>query len=116
MLTIEKLRQFGANTEEGLNRCVNMTDFYLELVKTAIKDDQLFQLEKAICENDLGKAFEIAHALKGVYGNLALTPLYEPLIEMTELLRSRTQTDYAPLLTKAETCLQTLREFAESDG
>ena len=33
-----------------------------------------------------------------MYANLALTPLSAPLSEITELLRSRTETDYASLL------------------
>ena len=38
--------------------------------------------------------------MKGVLGNLSLTPLSEPVMEITELLRSRTEMDYTPLLTK----------------
>ena len=37
-------------------------------------------------------------ALKGVTGNLALTPLYDPICKITELLRSRTETDYTGYL------------------
>ena len=47
---------------------------------------------------DLDKAFEVAHALKGIYGNLSLTPLTKPVSEITELLRSRTDTDYSALM------------------
>ena len=46
----------------------------------------------------LDAAFESAHALKGVAGNLSLTPLYEPLVSITELLRAREDTDYSNLL------------------
>ena len=53
------------------------------------------QSEAAIAAEDLDKAFEIAHALKGMYANLALTPLTIPVTEATELLRSRTHTDYS---------------------
>ena len=38
MLTLEKLRAFGANVEEGLQRCVNNETFYLKLVEKAIRD------------------------------------------------------------------------------
>lgn len=31
-------------------------------------------------------------------GNLALTPIYEPVYEITELLRARSEADYAPYL------------------
>ena len=40
--------------------------------------------------------------MKGVSANLALTPLREPVSEITELLRSRTETDYAPLMERIE--------------
>ena len=34
MLTIDSLRRFGANTEEGLSRCMDNEDFYLRLVNS----------------------------------------------------------------------------------
>lgn len=46
----------------------------------------------------MNAAFEAAHALKGITGNLALVPLYEPIVEITELLRARQEIDYADLL------------------
>ena len=42
--------------------------------------------------------FEAAHALKGVLSNLSLTPICEPVEEITELLRNRTEMDYSELL------------------
>ena len=51
-----------------------------------------------IAAKDLKAAFEAAHALKGVLGNLSLTPLYTPVVEITELLRSNTDMDYKSLL------------------
>ena len=49
-------------------------------------------------KGDLTAAFEAAHALKGSNGNLALTPIFAPVSEITELLRARAQTDYTPLI------------------
>ena len=100
MLTIEQLKSFGANTGEGLERCLNNESFYLGLIPSAL-DRTLYEgLEKAIKEKDMEKAFEAAHALKGVLGNLALTPIYEPMSEMTELLRSGADADYEDLFKK----------------
>ena len=97
-MTLDDLIAYGANVDEGLARCVNNEAFYLRLVES-VKNEQGFDtLKEAIAANDLHQAFEAAHALKGVLGNLSLTPLYEPMCEITELLRARTQTDYAPLL------------------
>ena len=55
-------------------------------------------LKESIESGDLNAAFEAAHALKGITGNLALVPLYEPIVEITELLRARQEIDYTDLL------------------
>ncbi len=102
MLTLEKLRQFGANVDEGLMRCMNNEAFYLKLVEKVTADTRLAMLEKQLSEKDLDAAFETAHALKGMHANLALEPIAEPIGEMTELLRVRTDTDYSALLEKAK--------------
>ena len=47
---------------------------------------------------DYRQGFEAAHALKGVLGNLSLTPLYERISALTELLRIQQAADYAPML------------------
>ena len=98
MITIETLRDRGANVDEAMERCLNNEAFYLRLVDKALQDPSFDRLEEAIASGDLDKAFEAAHALKGVMANLALTPILTPVQEITELLRGRTQTDYAPLL------------------
>ncbi len=100
MLTIDALKELGVNTQEGLTRCMNNEAFYLRLVGMGLKDGGFEKLEGAVSEGNLDAAFEAAHALKGVLGNLALTPIYGPVSEMTELLRARTQTDYAPFIEK----------------
>jgi len=98
MLTIDALRAFGANTDEGLARCFQKEDFYLRLVKTMPGDTKFDEMAAAVERGDLAEGFELAHSLKGVLGNLSLTPLYEPVCQITELLRARTETDYSALL------------------
>ena len=98
MLTIEKLEQYGANTAEGLTRCAGMEAFYIKLVNMSLNEGNFDKLETAIKNNDLDTAFEAAHALKGVLGNLSLTPMFDICSEMTELLRDRTEMDYTPML------------------
>ena len=113
MLTIEKLKIFGADTEDGLKRCMNMEDFYLGLVQSVLDDTKLTELQKAIDDGNLDTAFELAHALKGVYANLSLTPLYEPVSQMTELLRNRAQADYSPFLEQARSQMKILTEISQ---
>ena len=95
MLTLEKLKEFGADTDEGLARCMNNEDFYLKMVGMGIADERFESIKGVLEQKDWDGAFEMAHALKGVLGNLALTPIYEPMSEMTELLRAKdTNADY----------------------
>ena len=98
MITLDTLRQFGANTQEGLGRCMNNEAFYLRLVNMALEDGNFGKLEEAVKGGDRKAAFEAAHALKGVLANLALTPLYEPASEITELLRAEKEADYPALV------------------
>ena len=60
-------------------------------------DAKFEELGVAVNAGDLDKAFELCHALKGVIGNLAITPLYEALSDMTEILRAREQCDYSSM-------------------
>ena len=113
MLTIEGLKTFGADTENGLTRCMNNEAFYLKLVEKSISDASYQKLNEAISTNDLDAAFEAAHALKGVLGNLALTPILEPVSEITELLRARTQMDYSPYLEKINEKSEGLKKLCE---
>jgi len=100
MLTIEKLRAYGANVDEGMGRCMNNEAFYLRLVNMAADDGGFEKLRAAMESGDRKESFEAAHALKGMLGNLSLTPVCRPASELTELLRSETGNaeDGGPLL------------------
>ena len=89
MLSVELLNAYGANTAEGLARCLNNESFYLRLVSMGLGDKNFDRLQAAVAAGDARQAFEAAHALKGVMANLALTPLSIPLSELTERLRGR---------------------------
>ena len=102
MLTIEKLKEYGADVDTGLARCMNQEKFYLSLVEKATKDTRIALLEEQINSKNYDEAFETVHALKGIVANLSLTPLSDPVLKMTELLRSRTDTDYSELMAEAK--------------
>ena len=110
-MTIDDLRNYGADVDDGMNRCMNNEAFYLKMIGMALNDEGLKKLKSQLEEKNLDGAFETAHALKGVFGNLALTPIYEPINEMTELLRSRTDTDYTKLMNEALDSLERLKSL-----
>lgn len=102
MLTIEGLKELGANTDEGLGRCLNNEAFYLRLVGMAASDEHFAELRKSVEAGDLDAGFEHAHALKGVLANVSLTNVFEPIKEITEKLRTRNDIDYSDMLDKID--------------
>lgn len=86
-MTIDSLNAFGANTAEGLARCMNNEAFYLRMTGMVLADKNFDKLKNAMEEGNARAAFEAAHALKGTTGNVSLTPLYEPVCTLTDLLR-----------------------------
>lgn len=97
MLTIEKLKEYGADVEQGLSRCANNEALYLRLVGICVQELSSAALGDALKVGDLDKAFDVAHKLKGGVTNLALTPVAVPICKLTELLRGKTSGDYEAL-------------------
>lgn len=98
MITIEKLRNYGANVDEGLARCVNNEALYLRLVGLIPIDENFEKLREAASAGDTAKIFEASHAIKGALGNLSLTPLYDKITDITEASRGGSDADYDTLV------------------
>lgn len=60
MLTIETLKDFGADTDEGMGRCFGNKDFYLKLVRIVPGEANFDKLADAVRADDLDAAFEHA--------------------------------------------------------
>ena len=112
-MTIDELKAYGANTAEGLQRCMNNESFYFRLVKMIPEDPNFQKLYDAVEGGDLGAAFAAAHALKGSTCNLSLTPIFAPVCEITELLRARTQKDYTALVSRIRVARDDLARICE---
>lgn len=97
MITIESLKEYGADVKGGLSRCANNEALYLRLVKIVIDELASDILGDALRADDYDKAFEAAHKLKGGLSNLGLTPVAEPVSALTEQLRNRTPVDWQAL-------------------
>ena len=114
MITLEALAAYGADTKAGLARCMNNEGFYLRLVNMELADENFIRLREAMEAGDARAAFEAAHALKGAVGNLALTPIYDPVSRLTELLRSAdTVSDPEGLLSAVLKACEELKALAE---
>ena len=94
MLSMDALKEYGVKTNQGLERCCNMEAFYFKMITASVNDANFEKLGKALDAKDLKEAFEAAHALKGIAGNLALDPLYDAVCEIVEPLRAGEDKDY----------------------
>ena len=52
MLTLDSLKEYGANTEEGMGRCLNNEGFYFRLIKMAVDDANITNLKTAVEAGD----------------------------------------------------------------
>lgn len=87
-IRIEKLHSMGCSTDEALERMTGDEEFYLECLQEALRPADFERLEKALAEQDVKTAFDCAHALKGVLGNVGLTPMFRKSSELVEVLRA----------------------------
>lgn len=108
-MTLNRLNELGCDTQSGLRRCMDNEAFYLMLVDKLLAQTDLDKLKGALDRGDLDEAFSLTHAMKGVFGNLSITPVFNVLCEMTELLRARTPMDYSPLFLKLQDLVDQLK-------
>ena len=111
MSVIEKLNNLGCNTKEGLERCLNNSDFYIKLLKMAVSDNKIYELKDFINKKDYDNAFSISHSLKGVYANLSITPLFDLLYSLTEELRNKNDKDYTNELNEIISLFEKIKEI-----
>lgn len=83
-----ELERFGCNVGEALDRVIGDEELYVECLESVQHDDAFYALGDALEKGRSKEAFEQAHTLKGVLGNLSLTPLYETVIRIVEPLRA----------------------------
>lgn len=87
MALLEELKAMGADVDEGLRRLNGNEALYTKMLlklvdmvqKSAVAPDFDFQ--------NYDEVIEKTHALKGVTGNLSVTPLYNAYTEIVNLLR-----------------------------
>lgn len=102
MLTVNAMKEFGADTDTALARCAGSEALYLRLVGKVPDSEDFDKLEAAVKAKDFDTAFNLAHGLKGILLNLSITPIADPVSEMTELLRSKQDVDYSSYIEKMQ--------------
>lgn len=89
MSMIEDLKNLGVDVDEGLDRVMGDHDLYemmLGMFIGSVNDNPVSQED--FDGAGLDEAIKRIHMLKGVTGNLAMTPLFTRYTEVLGLLRS----------------------------
>ena len=79
--------QAGISFDDLLSHCIGNRDLAMRMLKKFGNDKSFPRLAEAMGRGDHEAAFEAAHALKGVSGNLGMTKLYEADCLLTDALR-----------------------------
>ena len=98
MLTIDALKNYGADTATGLSRCMGNEALYLRLAGSIVSEQGFDRFKAAFDAGDGEAAYAEIHALKGALGNLSITPLYDKACEINERLRADKSADYSELM------------------
>ncbi|MDR1932645.1 MAG: Hpt domain-containing protein [Spirochaetales bacterium] len=75
------------DAEIGLGRVRGNAVIYKKMLGMFLNSKEFDTFEEALAANDYSKAADVAHAIKGLTGNLALTPLFEESTKLMNQLR-----------------------------
>ncbi|MEG1799340.1 MAG: Hpt domain-containing protein [Synergistaceae bacterium] len=84
----EKLIAWGADVKKARERLLEDDELYVNCLKDFAADRNFELLRVAVSEERWRDAFEYAHAIKGVAGNLGLEPIFSLSSQIAEPLRS----------------------------
>lgn len=87
MIILEKLKEVGTDIDTTLERFMGNKELYIKFLIKFTSDVSMQELESAVMCMNLEKAFNAAHTLKGVTGNLGLESIYTLIEPYVELLR-----------------------------
>lgn len=85
--TYRMLAEWGCDIDTARERFMLDDDLYENCLKIFAEDSNFVALDSYIKNSMYQQAFECAHTLKGVAGNLGLTPIYRVTSDIVEDLR-----------------------------
>ena len=101
-MTRRRLAAAGVDTEDALRRFLGNEALLLKFLARFGQDETFSRLCEALARQDGKAAFEAAHTLKGVCGNLSLRELFRQVSALVEELRAGRIEEAAALLPAAE--------------
>lgn len=98
MSLFEELKELGVDVDGGLKRISGNEKLYTRLLGSFAKSINTYYVGADFDANDCNEAIEKTHAIKGVSGNLSITPVYDAYTKIVDLLRAGKPEEARPLL------------------
>ncbi len=113
----EALLMKETNLDEALDRFSYDEDLYANILFTFPADTTIFDLKSAVANKQWDEAFTASHALKGLAGNLGLTPLFHSAGELVIAIRAGRIKDigpaYASLQMDYDDIVEVIKKFSK---
>lgn len=84
---LDELREWGCDIEGAMERFLEDEELYYSCLEILVEDEGLKRLGEELKAGETEEAFDCAHTLKGVIGNMGLTPMFEIMVRIVEPLR-----------------------------
>lgn len=107
---IKALQEAGIDYQSALERFMNNEALLKRFLLKFLSDSNYAALENALKAGDVDAAFHAAHTLKGVTGNLSMTPLFQALTEQSDFLRNKNLAEACAMQPKVEKLYTTVRD------
>ncbi len=88
MALLDELKELKVNTDEAILRFMNNSSLYERMLLKLPPNIEKLEVLSYIESGDYKTATENAHTIKGMVGNLSVTPLYTAYTEIVNLLRA----------------------------
>lgn len=109
-----KFEAYGGDYAATMPRFLGSEEMYFRIFAMLFRDENMTKLKDSLQAGDLHAAFEAAHTLKGVAGNLGLTPFYNAVCKIVEPLRSgEKRQDYQQLYQEIRTEFQKVEQLRQ---
>lgn len=113
---VEELESLGVNVTEGVDRVMGDNDLYEMMLGIFVDTVNETPISLKDFEgNDLEDLASRVHTMKGMTGNLSLTPLFDGYVEMLGLLRGGKPKEARVVMEKVLPIQQKIMECIEKN-
>ncbi len=89
----KQLEENGVDVDATLKRFMGKDALFMKFIVKFADDENCNGIRVELEKQDIHAAFERAHSLKGVAGNLGITPVYDLAAQISDLLRGKQQVE-----------------------